>query len=175
MTGFNIPPLAVDYDSRWVEVDLDGDLNGLAKRAALVRVGLGSQDPGPGHRRAGLQPGAARAARVGGALDCPSSGRCLGAARRWQGYWTGPGTCSGPLARSSAGPVAAPGIDVNSVADTVVRSRHCTGRRLGGKRQPFRVAGRVVGTRTGGGVGQEAEFREFFASQYQRCAGWGTG
>lgn len=34
MTEFSVPPLAVDYDGRWIAVDLHGDLHEWAKRAA---------------------------------------------------------------------------------------------------------------------------------------------
>jgi len=34
MTGFVLPPLVVNYDTRWIEVDLRGDLGAWAQRAA---------------------------------------------------------------------------------------------------------------------------------------------
>jgi hypothetical protein len=34
MTEFTLPPLVVDYDGRWIDVDLHGDLGDWARRAA---------------------------------------------------------------------------------------------------------------------------------------------
>ncbi|HYZ55317.1 MAG TPA: hypothetical protein VE733_17695 [Streptosporangiaceae bacterium] len=34
MTGFTLPPLVVDYDARWIDVDLRGDLGEWARKTA---------------------------------------------------------------------------------------------------------------------------------------------
>jgi hypothetical protein len=39
MTGFTPPPIAVDHDARWVEVDLRGDLAGWARQTAGEMLG----------------------------------------------------------------------------------------------------------------------------------------
>ncbi len=67
MTAFTLPPLAVDYDARWVAVDLGGDLGDWARRTAIeVLSGAGGQSGRWDQRRVtGLLEGAGALARQG--------------------------------------------------------------------------------------------------------------
>jgi hypothetical protein len=65
MTAFALPPLAVDYDAHWVEVELRGDLSDWAKRAAgEVLARSGNRSAGRAVRQiAAVLEGAASVAR----------------------------------------------------------------------------------------------------------------
>jgi hypothetical protein len=70
MTDFAVPPVAVDYDARWVEVDLTGDLGDWARRTAgeiLGRTRASGHDAGKTEPQvADLLEGAGALARQAG-------------------------------------------------------------------------------------------------------------
>lgn len=64
MSSFSLPPLAVGHDSRWIDVDLSGDLSQWAQRAA---AGVAAPMSHGRHARlAALMEGAGRLARGAG-------------------------------------------------------------------------------------------------------------
>jgi hypothetical protein len=67
MTDFSLPPLTVDYDGRWVAVDLHGDLHEWARRAAAeVLARWGSRSGKREKQLATLLEGAGDLARRAG-------------------------------------------------------------------------------------------------------------